>query len=247
MGSIRTVLGAAAAAALLATAPAARAQDSQGDTVVVPGSSGGADVSGGGGSTQETVVPGAAGEGRTVVIETPRAAPSVNQTVIEVGAGAETFSGRLGDQLQGGAGWTGRLIFGAKSPLGMELGYTGAVNPVEGQGISNALGDVGDLSSNNSVTTNQGEALLRANLAGARSRVIPFVAGGANYTRMDSSTGILDNVDAVGIPFAAGLQFYPVSNFTIGARGDYKILTRWIDSIPSGNQWGGMLTVGANF
>lgn len=249
MFSFHKALGALAAAAFVAVAPpVVQAQDMlDDDTVVVPSDEGGAVIDEGApGATQETVVPGSEGGDSTVVITAPRAAPPVNQTVVEIGGGAQTFSGELGDTLQGGAGWTGRVIFGAKSPIGLELGYAGSVNPIEGQGIGGA-GDFGDLDTDNSVTTNQGEGLLRVNFAGPRSPVKPFVAGGANYTRMDSNT-TFDNLDAIGFPLAAGLQFYPANNFSIGARGEYKILTEWVDdNLPSGDQWGGMLTVGANF
>lgn len=242
-------LGGLAAAALVAfAAPAARADDTQAEDtpqVVVPGDSAPADVVTPEDDTvEEAAVPGQDNTNNIIVTQ-PRRGGSLDNVIVEIGGGASTFTGQLGDELKGGAGWTGRAVIGARSMLGFELGYFGTANTVEGTGTD--ITDVGDLSNDNTVVSNAGEALVRLNLLGERAAVKPFVAGGANYTRFDSNTN-LDNIDSVGIPLAAGIQFYPMDNFTIGARGDYRILTDWLDdTLPSGNQWGGMLTVGANF
>lgn len=190
---------------------------------------------------QEEVVP----REETIVITEPRGAKPLDNVLVELGGGASTFTGELGDVTQGGAGWTGRVVIGARTTLGFELSYFGAANTIEGLDVD--ITDVGDLGNDNTVISSAGEGLVRLNLLGARAPVKPFVAGGANYTRFDSDT-LFDNTEALGFPLAAGVQFYPMDNFTIGARGDYRILTDLIDeNMPNGNQWGGMLTIGANF
>jgi hypothetical protein len=192
---------------------------------------------------QEEVVP----EGReTIIVAQPRgAAQPLDNIILELGGGASTFTQDLGDALEGGAGYTGRAVWGARNPLGVELAYFGAVNPIEGAGADDIF-DVGEIDTDTSVFTNSAEALARINFLGARSAVKPFLAGGANYTRFDSDT-LLDGTEVFAIPVAAGLQFFPLDNFTIGARGEYRFLTEWIDDVPDGDQWGGTLTVGANF
>lgn len=190
---------------------------------------------------QEEVVP----REETIVITQPRGPAPLDNVLVELGGGASTYTGELGDVTEGGAGWTGRVVIGARTMLGFELSYFGAANTIEGLDVG--IGDVGDLDTDNTVIASAGEGLLRLNFLGARAPVKPFVAGGANYTRFDSDT-LFDNTEALGFPLAAGVQFYPTDNFTIGARGDYRILTDLIDeNLPDGNQWGGMLTVGANF
>lgn len=190
---------------------------------------------------QEEVVP----REETIVVTQPRGAAPLDNVLVEIGGGASTFTGELGDVTEGGAGWTGRVVIGARTMLGFELAYFGAANTIEGLDVG--INDVGDLDSANTVISSAGEGLVRLNLLGARAPVKPFVAGGANYTRFDSDT-LFDNAEALGFPLAAGVQFYPTDNFSIGARGDYRILTDLIDEeVPDGNQWGGMLTVGANF
>lgn len=189
---------------------------------------------------QEEAVP----RQETVVVTQPRGAKPLDNVLVEIGGGASTFTGELGDVTEGGAGWTGRVVIGARTMLGFELSYFGAANTIEGLDVN--ITDVGDLGNDNTVISSAGEGLVRVNFLGPRAPVKPFVAGGANYTRFDSDT-LFDNREALGFPLAAGAQFY-MGNFTIGARGDYRILTDLIDeNMPNGNQWGGMLTVGANF
>lgn len=189
---------------------------------------------------QEEAVP----REQTIVVQPQRAAP-LDNVLVEIGGGGSTYTGQLGDVTKGGAGWAGRVVIGARTMLGFELGYFGAANTIEGTGVN--ISDVGDLGNDNTVVSSAGEGLVRLNFLGARAPVKPFVAGGANYTRFDSDT-LFDNREALGFPLAAGVQFYPTNNFSIGARGDYRILTDLIDeNLPNGDQWGGMLTVGANF
>jgi opacity protein-like surface antigen len=178
-----------------------------------------------------------------VVPTTPQARPLPNIGV-EIGGGVQSFTEGLGDVTSGGAGYSARAIFGPRSYLGLELGYMGAYNEAEStETLDNTTA---------AVYTNSGEALVRVNFFGNRSPVRPFIAGGVNYTYLDSevSTPIggfdLDGRDGIGFPAVAGIQFMPTDNFTVSARGNYTYLSNILDE-RLGNQYGGSLNIGALF
>ena len=169
-----------------------------------------------------------------VVMPEP-AAPPVRepQVAIEIGGGYSDFTGDLGDQLHDGGNWDVRGIFGTASPIAIEATYFGSAN--------------GLVAEDGTAITTAGELQARLNVLQPADFVQPFIAGGANYFRIDSD-GALDNVQAIGFPVTAGLQVFPTDNFTIGARGSYRFLTDLIDDdFPGGDNWNVGLTVGATF
>lgn len=202
-------------------------------------------------SEDTTVVPPAQSTPNVVIVNPePAAQPrkrDLNNVLVEAGGGVASFSEDLGDQLDGGAGWTGRAIIGARTPIGVEVGYLGAVNAFE---TDPTIENITDVDTDNSVITTSGEALARVNFLGRRSPLKPFIAGGAGYLRLDTNeeTSGLDDQDTISFPLAAGVQVFPTDNISIGARGNYRILSGLLDNgFVDGNQWDGILSVGANF
>lgn len=184
----------------------------------------------------------------TVVI-VPEGQPSLVRLPnigFEMGGGFQTFTGELGDVTEGGAGYGVRAIWGARTRIGAEFGFLGSWNSTESEETA------GNRSAD--VYTNTGETLLRFNFLSYQSPIRPFVAGGVNYTRIDSEVNtpvgavFVDGRDGIGFPFVAGLQYMPTPNLSFSARGNYTVLSNFIDDqFPSGNLWGGTINVGAIF
>ncbi len=163
---------------------------------------------------------------------------------IELGGGFQTFTGELGDRTNAGFGVNLRAILGVRSRVGLELGYLGAFNVAE---------RTEDLEKTTATLySNSAEALARLSFSGHRSAVRPYIAGGVNFTRMDTrlSTPLgsreLDNRNGIGVPLAAGVQIMPDEGFTVSARANYNVLTGILDE-RLGDQWGVTLAAGALF
>lgn len=172
--------------------------------------------------------------------------PRPDLFMLEAGAGPSTFTGNLGNSLQGGVGYSVRGLLGAKTWLGLEVAYVGTANAGENAFRQNEL-DGPDVQGQ-SVYGNGAEALARFNLTPSGAPVRPFVAGGAGYFRLDSDAAVLDNLQSVSFPIEAGIQASPAHDVVVGLRGTYRILTDYIDNeFPTGEQYGGMLTLGATF
>ncbi len=177
--------------------------------------------------TQEIVIP---TEGE------PARAQAQPNFALEVGGAFSNFTSDLADATDPGVGWELRGIFGASSPVGLEVAYFGSANSFE--------------NFDESVVSSAGELLGRVNLL-PDSDIRPFAAAGVNYYRLDG-TGDLDLFqnanESIGFPLSVGVNYYPAENFTIGARGTYRILTEILDdNFPGGNNWTAGLTLGAAF
>lgn len=160
------------------------------------------------------LVPALAGaqETRVIIDEEPDA-------VIQIGGGVSEFTQGLDDVTETGAAWDVRAVFAPKSALGMEAAYFGAMNPLTGD-------DDAALSSNG------GEALLRANFGGDRGDVQPYVAAGLGIVqhRVVNEGNMFDGVTTerfgdstdILIPAAAGVDVFLADRITVGARLGYK-------------------------
>lgn len=199
---------------------------------------------------EETTVPIGGDDVSEASVPTGTARPTSiisNNMGVELGGGLSTFSDDLGEALDGGASFTGRVILGTRSMAGIEVAYFGAVNGLDTVNNELAL-EIGNVDSKSTVYSNSGEVLARLNLAGSKWPVRPFIAGGVSYFRLDSDLDAFDDRDAMGIPVAAGLQVYPWQYLTVGLRGEYKVLVDpFSNDFPGGDQYGGTLTVGAAF
>lgn len=173
--------------------------------------------------------------------------PKIHPIIVEMGAGVANYTDNLGAVTGGGLGWSVRGILGARGWFAGEIGYTGASNQGERftrrERLPGNLDPVGER-----VVSNTGEALARVNFGSQEGTWRPFVAGGAGYFRLDSNAATLDGFEAISFPVAGGVQIYPKEPLSIGLRATYSFLTDFIDDgFPTGDQWGGMLTAGANF
>jgi outer membrane protein OmpA-like peptidoglycan-associated protein len=117
---------------------------------------------------------------------------------------------------QTGGSWDARLMFGSRLPLAVEAAYVGSA-----QGID-ALG----LSTNSVLLGNGVEGTLRINLT--RSRVQPYLFGGAGYTHYQLSntatntSSVLGSDDIGTIPMGAGVTGRIGRTFIVDARGTYR-------------------------
>ncbi len=173
--------------------------------------------------------------GQVIVMEGQPARLRESQNVaIEVGGGFSSYTSDLNDALENGGNWDVRAVLGTSSPVGLELGYFGAANGFEN------LDDT--------AIATAGEAVVRINLQAPTAGWQPFIGGGIDYFRLDGGEGQIDGTEALGFPVTAGISFYPLRNFTIGARGTYRFLTDLLDdNFPDGDNWNAGLTLGATF
>ena len=115
-----------------------------------------------------------------------------------------------------GGSWDARLMFGSRLPIAVEAAYVGSA-----QGI-NALG----LSTNSVLLGNGIEGTLRINLT--RSRVQPYLFGGAGYTHYQlantatNTSSVLGNDNIGTIPMGAGITGRIAGSFIVDARGTYR-------------------------
>jgi hypothetical protein len=165
---------------------------------------------------------------------------------VELGGGVGSYTANLGNTLEGGVAWGVRGIVGAKYFVGLELGYEGTANNGERIGIGEPLD--GPDAAGEPVFATTGEALARINMAGPNAMFRPYIAGGAGYFRLDSDAAALDELEALSFPLAAGLQMFPYKDVTVGLRGNLRLLTDYLDDdFPTGNQYGGLLSLGTTF
>ncbi len=105
--------------------------------------------------------------------------------IVEGGAGVSNFTGELGSALEPGVSWNVRGVIGARSLIGVEVGYFGAVNAVEGQDTGLDV-NLTDVAIDGTVSSNSLEGLARINLLDEDFSIKPFVAGGASIFRQNS-------------------------------------------------------------
>ena len=141
------------------------------------------------------------------------------QLAVEAGAGYASFAqGPVANATNGGLGWDMRLVFGAHSPIGLELGYVGT---------SNALAGV----SNFTLMSNAFEGDLR--LGTPTFGLIPVQAygfGGAGVNRFSlvhsgvNTTTITDGDTTAEVPAGAGLQFNLSDHVALDTRFTYRFM-----------------------
>ncbi|MBJ6763541.1 hypothetical protein JGU66_22460 [Myxococcaceae bacterium JPH2] len=157
-----------------------------------------------------------------------------------LGAGVEGYTGALAPQIQPGATAGVSAAIRPNSVLGVEVGYTGALNDVKSRDNTNVGVSGPDL------VRNGGQAALT--LAVTPGAWQPYVLGGigvSNYHfRGGQSLGFKD--DTVGnVPVGVGLRGH-VGHFTADARVNYNLLfdKQFAPDISSG---GGDLSGGGSY
>jgi opacity protein-like surface antigen len=195
--------------------------------------------------------PGAEFEGaweeiQQTLVPPPQVRPTIaNNVIVEAGIGTSMFDGELNDAFDSGASWQLRGALNNDALIGFEAAYIGSINQRED------TNDIGDAALGTS-----GQVLLRANWIND-SIARPFVVGGVGLTNLTTvgNTELrspqfeaADDNTAFTVPLGAGVQVYPLENFTVAARVDYTIKTQLIDhNMPSGNLWNVGVNLGAHF
>ena len=170
---------------------------------------------------------------QTTVVEPPPPAPVVVQPTerhewfntqigVAVGGGYADFtpSSRMENATNGGGEWDARLILGAHSPLGIELGYVGTANPYHFGGT---------------LTSNAAEGVLKLGTPGwIRMPVQIYGFAGAGVNRFDfvnssggTTAGSLTFREAdtnFVLPFGGGFQFNVNPHFSVDTRFTYRAM-----------------------
>jgi opacity protein-like surface antigen len=169
----------------------------------------------------------------TVIEPTPPPAPVIvepsrrhdffsTQVGVEVGGGYADFtpSSAMENATNGGGAWDVRLLLGAHSPLGVELGYVGTANGLHSSGT---------------LTSNAAEGNLRLGTPGwLRMPVQIYGFAGAGINRFDivngsgsTSGGVVTFREAdtnFVLPFGGGLQFNLDPHFSLDTRFTYRAM-----------------------
>lgn len=134
---------------------------------------------------------------------------------VTVGGGVEGYTGGLAPMIQPGPSWGVSVGLRPSKVLGLELGYTGAVNNIDAGGVTGNGADI---------VRNGGSAVATVGLTAAP--VQPYVLGGVGIDRYnvrhDDNGEFRD--DTVGnVPLGLGLRTH-VSKFTADLRGTYGVM-----------------------
>lgn len=123
----------------------------------------------------------------------------------QAGVGTSQFVGSTGaDATNGGAAWDVRAVVGSSLPVGVELGYAGGIQGIEGFGAQE-----GALLVDNGV---QGALRLAAPIELDVVEVKPFASAGLGFSRYDvvhddgNSGNLRDGDHVLTVPAAVGLQ-----------------------------------------
>ena len=134
-----------------------------------------------------------------------------------LGGGVEGYTSTLGSDIQPGVAYGATLALKPTKVLGLELGYTGAMNTFDRSEVSTTNTRGPD------VIRNGGQAVVTLGLTAAP--VQPYVLAGLGVSRYNirgTATGFRD--DTVGnMPLGGGLRLH-MGNFTADARLDYNLL-----------------------
>jgi hypothetical protein len=146
------------------------------------------------------------------------------QTALTVGGGVSDYvDSTMRGTSRAGADWDARLLFGTRSPIAFEAGYTGTYNLLNG--------DRSTFSSGPSpyITQHSVDGALRINFI--PWRVEPYIFGGVGYNRVDVYNR--DDNAAVGarfrsgdnqlmVPAGGGLSVYATRHLTFDGRFTYR-------------------------
>ena len=160
---------------------------------------------------------------------------------LEIQGGYTRFTGDLGDVVDDGGNWALRALFNLDSRVGAEVAYYGANSTIEGaeaRAVSSSF-----------------ESLARFHFLTSDKGIQPFVGAGLAWFRLVATGdeellpmddgGRESTLDALTIPLAIGVAFFPRKNLSLGLRGGYRIPTNALNSrFPSGESYNISLTLG---
>jgi hypothetical protein len=153
-----------------------------------------------------------------VVVEQKEEKPGLRGLSLTIGGGVEGYSGALAPEINPGPAYGVQAAIRPSKVLGIELGYSGAVNNLDSR-----VG--GGASSGPDLVRNGGQAALTLGLAA--TPVQPYVLGGVGFSHYDfrgstGTSGFRDDT-AGNVPVGAGLRTQ-IGDFTADLRADYNFL-----------------------
>lgn len=170
-----------------------------------------------------------------------------------LGGGVEGYTGDLAPQLNPGPAWGVGVAFKPLSWMGLELGYTGAVNTIE-EGVREDVTEEAD------IVRNGGQALATFGIG--NSPVQPYVLGGIavdRYNVRDAEGEAFRDATDAAVPVGVGLRTH-IGDFTADLRGNYGIMFDQDFAVEEGNtslreigdetptgRYGASLRLGATF
>lgn len=170
------------------------------------------------------------------------------------GGGVEGYTGELAPQINPGPSWRVTAAVKPTKVLGIEIGYSGAVNNLKGNQVAGINGRGAD------IVRNGVDAV--ATLGLSETPVQPYLLGGFGVSRYS----VRDEINSLGfqsdtserIPLGGGLRTH-MGQFTADARFDYHVLVNekfattvgpnsvaGVNSVSAGS-YQGSLQVGATF
>ncbi len=163
-----------------------------------------------------------------------------------VGGGVEGYTGALAPEISPGPAYGVTAALKPSKVLGIELGYSGAVN-----NLSSALSS-GAASSGPDLVRNGGQAAVTLGLGAAP--VQPYVLGGIGFSDYNFRGTAADfRDDTVGnVPVGAGLRTH-IGDFTADLRANYNFLfnqdfaTAVDTGINENGRYSGTLNIGGTF
>jgi hypothetical protein len=144
-----------------------------------------------------------------------------------LGGGVETYTGNLAPQLNAGPGWGVGVALKPVGALGIELGYSGAINSVQGSSgftststttVPNEIDNEADL------VRNGGSAIATVGLGPAPFQ--PYLLGGIGvdwYNVRNAEAGRFRDDTVGSVPLGLGFRTH-VGDFTADLRGVYGVL-----------------------
>lgn len=166
--------------------------------------------------------PGIGGTGEEVMVPPAvKTKKPMARTYVTVGGGVEGYTGELAPSIDAGLGWGATLGFRALKNLGLELGYSGAVNEIDAR-----VPDFSDVGAGDGadIVRNGGQA---AALVGLGTRINPYILGGFGVEDYNIRNGeLLGYSDSVHtyIPAGLGVAMYVTRNIRADLRGTYDFL-----------------------
>jgi len=176
-----------------------------------------------------------------VVVEEEEERNDMRGVVVTLGGGFEGYTGDLNDALDTGGAWGVSAAIKPTRILGLELGYTGAANGLDGT------------EGNADVIRNGAHALATVGIT--PTAVQPYLLAGVGLSRYSvraEASGLNDDW-AGAVPVGVGLRTH-IGDFTADLRGTYSMLfsqdlvpSPAADDFFSDGRWGGTLQLGATF
>jgi len=139
-----------------------------------------------------------------------------------LGGGVEGYTGDLAPRINPGPAWGVGVALKPTKAFGVELGYSGAINSIEGS--SGFSSDDASVSDEADIIRNGGSAVATLGLTAAP--VQPYLLGGIGidrYNVRNASAGSFRDDTVGNVPLGLGLRTH-AGNFTADLRGTYGVL-----------------------